>query len=83
MTSITIHAPATVAAPLGSKLAAELFGRVLGWLSRATVSHAGHLQGGDRVTEANRVRSFANEMLAMDPRFAADLYAAADRHERD
>jgi hypothetical protein len=82
MTSITIHAPATVAAPLGSQIAADAFGRVLAWFSSVADAQVAQRQDVDRVTEANRVRRFANEMLGQDPRFAADLYAAADRHER-
>jgi hypothetical protein len=31
--------------------------------------------------EANNVRRLADSHLTSDPRFAADLYAAADRHE--
>ena len=34
-----------------------------------------------RVEEANELRQFANQFLRNDPAFAADLYAAADRHE--
>jgi hypothetical protein len=29
------------------------------------------------------VRRMAQEVMLDDPRFAADLFAAADRHERD
>lgn len=31
--------------------------------------------------EANRVRKLAMDYIHHDPRFAADLFAAADRHE--
>ena len=31
--------------------------------------------------EAEQLRAFADEQLLTDPRFAQDLYAAADRHE--
>ena len=31
--------------------------------------------------EANRLRNFASQQAKADPRFAADLFAAADRHE--
>jgi hypothetical protein len=31
--------------------------------------------------EANRVRNLAMDCMRHDPRFAADLFAAADRHE--
>jgi len=33
------------------------------------------------VEEANELREYANQFLRHDPAFAADLYAAADRHE--
>jgi len=33
------------------------------------------------VEEANELRQYANQFLRNDPAFAADLYAAADRHE--
>lgn len=32
--------------------------------------------------EANQLREIANDVLHIDPRFAQDLYVAADRHER-
>jgi hypothetical protein len=36
----------------------------------------------DPVREAAEVRLMADAIRLADPRFAADLYAAADRHER-
>lgn len=36
----------------------------------------------DGVREACKVRALAEKVRATDPRFAADLFAAADRHER-
>ncbi|HET7864032.1 MAG TPA: hypothetical protein VFL86_06445 [Burkholderiaceae bacterium] len=33
------------------------------------------------LVEANRVRNLAMDYMRHDPRFAADLFAAADRHE--
>jgi hypothetical protein len=39
-------------------------------------------QARDPVREAAEVRSMADAIRVSDPRFAADLYAAADRHER-
>ena len=35
----------------------------------------------DRAREAASVRTLADSYQRTDPRFAADLYAAADRHE--
>lgn len=36
----------------------------------------------DPIREAGEVRRMADTIRFSDPRFAADLYAAADRHER-
>ncbi len=36
----------------------------------------------DVAAEANEVRELAMEVQRHDPRFADDLFAAADRHER-
>lgn len=36
-----------------------------------------------RAQEAAEVREMARRLQATDPGFAADLYAAADRHEAD
>lgn len=54
-----------------------------GWIRnavRAPASPAAALVR-DPVREANEVRAMANTLRSSDPRFAADLYAAADRHE--
>ena len=83
MTTITVHTPSPVGTPLGAKIAAAAFGRVLSFLTNLIQSGIERIDIDDRSTEANRVRTFANEMLSQDPRFAADLYAAADRHERN
>ena len=39
-------------------------------------------QFADRQSKAARVRTYAQQIMGHDPRFAADLFAAADRHER-
>ena len=33
--------------------------------------------------EAEQLRTFANDFASSDPAFAAELFAAADRHERN
>ena len=35
----------------------------------------------DRVREAAKLRTWATDVQRSDPRFAEDLFAAADRHE--
>jgi hypothetical protein len=42
---------------------------------------APHSGAGSATAEANRVRNLAMGYMRHDPRFAADLFAAADRHE--
>ncbi len=85
MTTITVNTPAAVAAPRGARWAATAFARVLAWMERATERRAASRevrQMTARVLEANRVRQLAREVAGYDARFAADLFAAADRHER-
>ena len=60
----------------GTWLGAALRG--LKWLPAAPARSAPR----DRAGEAASVRALANSYLRTDPRFAADLYAAADRHEQ-
>lgn len=40
------------------------------------------LQALSAMEEANELRNMADDMLKRDPRFAQELYGAADRHER-
>jgi hypothetical protein len=62
--------------PRGARVAADLFVRASRWLaSRPATPHQ------TRVQEAEAVREYAYSVQRSDPRFAADLYAAADRHE--
>jgi hypothetical protein len=85
MTTITAHTPSPVAAPRGAALAAKLFARVLDALEgigRARAMAVLSRMEATRATEAARLRLFAQQWERQDPRYAADLYAAADRHER-
>ena len=81
MTTITIHAPAQVKAPRGAVLAGVWFSRLLNGLQSASQARAQRRQQASRVAEANQVRQYAHEVMGRDRRFAADLLAAADRHE--
>lgn len=82
MTTITVNAPAKVSAPRGANFAATLFSALLRWFETKAEHRAERLEQASRQAESARVRLYAQEMLAQDPRFAADLFAAADRHER-
>lgn len=85
MTAITsktfIDGP-SLSIPRGARVAAEVFvaaGRLLARLFSAAPS-AGRLQR-TRADEAADVRDMARRWEKTDPGFAADLYAAASRHE--
>ena len=82
MSTITVTAPVKTAAPRGARVAARWFVAFLRWLETqaARREQSRHLAG--RVEEAARVRTYAQNIMAHDPRFASDLFAAADRHER-
>ena len=69
----TLHIP-TPAMPRGSSLAAALY-EALASLFRRTPTRASIAR------EAAAVRELAFRMQDSDPGFAADLRAAADRHE--
>jgi hypothetical protein len=69
--------------PLGARLAATLFlaaNRALAALAR--FFRPAPPRAKSPAEEAQAVREMALEYLRLDPRFAADLMAAADRHER-
>lgn len=69
--------------PRGARAAAELFVAASRLVSRvlfaapATAASAVSV----RTREAADLREYASRMQATEPGFAADLYAAADRHE--
>lgn len=78
MTTVSIQANVVSQSfsPRGARLGADLFGRFLSLFSPATGSEVQ-----SRRDEAEHVRSLARRVEATDPGFAADLYAAAARHE--
>ena len=78
MTPTTFNVPAVREAfvPRGARLAAGLFVRALRWLGSPAAPRVQSRSG-----EAAAVRALAYEVQHTDPGFAADLYAAAARHE--
>jgi hypothetical protein len=82
MTAITIQMPVGVAVPRASLWAATAFAAVLNWFEQQGALRAERQLQADRATEAAAVREYAQRYATHDPRFAADLLAAADRHER-
>lgn len=81
MTTITVHTPARVEAPRATRLAARLFLGLLSWFQAAGDARAERRAQADRIAEAAAVRAYALRFASHDPRFSADLLAAADRHE--
>jgi hypothetical protein len=84
MTSITVRAPRQVAVPRGATLGAWAFRQVslvIAQLADASRARAEQRRQAARAEEANQVRTHARSVAGTDPGFAADLYAAADRHE--
>lgn len=82
MTAITVQSPITIAVPRASRWAAGAFTGVLSWFEQHGTFRAERQLQADRATEAAAVREYAQRYARHDPRFAADLLAAADRHEQ-
>lgn len=82
MTTVTVHTPVQVRTPRAAAWAALLFTRLLSWFETGTSARQERREAADRGAEAAAVREYAHRYASHDPRFAADLMAAADRHER-
>jgi hypothetical protein len=82
ITSQTFHHAPAFTVPRGARVVAELFiaaARLLARAFSAAPSAASSLRS--RAAEAEDVRRLARTWERTDPGFAADLYAAAARHE--
>lgn len=85
MTTLTTINPVAVSAPRAAAWAAAAWmGASHSWtkLRLWAGQRAENASTGGRVNEANRLRHVAQGFMSSDSRFAADLFAAADRHER-
>jgi hypothetical protein len=76
MTTTAVLTAGSMTVPRGSRVAASLFTRLLSWAFRPAAPRKM-----SRAAEAADVRAMAYRVLNTDPGFAADLFAAADRHE--
>lgn len=88
MTTITVQTPPAIATPRGAAwsvwLIQSLGSAVSRLWARAYAAHherALRRQMTLRMGDARQVREYARSVMRYDARFAADLYAAADRHE--
>ena len=82
MTTITVHAPLKVAVPRATRWAAGAFTGILSWFDSHSAESQQRQLATDRSADAAAVREYAHRFAGHDPRFAADLLAAADRHEQ-
>ena len=82
MSTLHIHANATAPAtePRGARWAAAGYVALWQRVERVLQRRSGAARRA--VADANRVRRVAEQHQRSDPRFAQDLFAAADRHER-
>jgi hypothetical protein len=79
MTNLTLVRPAPIAAPRGAVWAASAAVAVFEWVERALMRRPPGPRS--RAEQAATVRRYADTLRSTDPGMAADLYAAADRHE--
>ncbi len=81
MTTVTVNVPVAIAAPRGAELAASLYHTIASSLSIWRRARQARRVVADRVAEAAGVRAYAWQIMSQDRGYAADLLAAADRHE--
>ncbi len=82
MSTITVQRPIKVHQPRAAAWAADLFNLLLNGLQSLRAARARRRKITDRAAEAAAVRRYARDYAGHDPRFAAELMAAADRHEQ-
>ncbi|MDP1899552.1 MAG: hypothetical protein Q8K96_03740 [Rubrivivax sp.] len=81
MTTISVQVPVRAPAPIAARVASEAFLAFLSWARAVAAQRAAGQLRSARLLEAAKVRIYAQRISSQDPRFAADLLAAADRHE--
>jgi hypothetical protein len=82
MTTVSLARAAVVHAPRGAEWAAQLWMAVQNVFERHAAKRARQAAARSVQREALEVRELAFSLRHQDPRMAADLMAAADRHER-
>ncbi len=80
-TTTTLLAPIKLAVPRAARSVLASLNTLMGRFERAGEARACRQMRAQRVREAAAVREYALRFASHDPRFAADLMAAADRHE--
>jgi hypothetical protein len=82
MSTVSVYSPVKVSVPRASNLAGNLFARLLAALQSSPRTPSASQEQAERARDAAAVREYAQRYARHDPRFAADLMAAADRHEQ-
>ncbi|CAD5370249.1 conserved hypothetical protein [Rubrivivax sp. A210] len=82
MTTMTVTVPDKTRMPYGAWLAAAAFSRLLQVFEVSRRARAERRQRNQLETDCAGVRSYAQQMMEIDPRFASELFAAADRAEQ-
>ncbi len=82
MTTMIVTVPDKTRMPYGAWLAAAAFSRLLQIIESARIARQVRRERLLREADCASVRRYAQEMMELDPRFASDLFAAADRSER-
>ena len=77
-----VSPPLKTATPRGARFAAAALTRLLQVLVHRREARAQARERLARESDATRVRRLAQQMRCVDPSFAEDLFAAADRHDR-
>jgi hypothetical protein len=79
MSTITLTSVPMPKTPRGAKLVAIVYDALAHVAARLEAGRAARARR-TRTEEAEEVRRFARDVQDSDPGFAADLFAAADRH---
>ena len=82
MTTITARSAAKVSKPRAGEVASNPLARLMNWFENLARAPEDVAPSGDLAKEAEALRRYAQRFADHDPRFADDLLAAADRHER-
>ncbi len=86
MTTISVNTPVQANSPRGAEWFASAFAACLNWAEKVGTARAERYIAATtvkRVAEAAELRTYAQSVSQHDRSFAADLFAAADRHERN
>ena len=82
MTTITVQVPTYVHVPRGATFFGSLYSAIAAGLTAWNQTRLQRRASAVRAAEIAELREFAWSLMKEDRRYAADLLAAADRHEQ-